>query len=98
LLLVDVALGRSYQLAHGKFIGKEDLDDAGFHSVKCCGTKVPDPAYDAIFTEGMIAALGKEAKASVPVSELVHDEIVVYSPEQARIKYMLKLKFNFPTD
>jgi poly [ADP-ribose] polymerase len=98
LLLADVALGRSYQLAHGKFIGKEDLADAGFHSVKCCGTKVPDPAYDTIFTEGIIASLGKEAKSIVPVSELIHDEIVIYSPEQANIKYMLKVKFSFPTD
>lgn len=98
LLLVDVALGRSYQLAHGKFIGKDDLDDAGFHSVKCCGTKVPDPAYDSTFTEGLVASLGKETKSVVPVSELVHDEIVIYAPEQANIKYMVKLKFNFPSE
>lgn len=98
LLLSDVALGRSYQIAHGKFVGKDDLDDAGFHSVKCAGTKTPDPAYDLIFTDGMIASLGKEARAVVPVSELVHDEIVIYSPEQAHIKYMLKVKFTFPTE
>jgi len=29
---------------------------------------------------------------------LVHDEIVIYAPEQARIKYMLKVKFVFPTE
>lgn len=34
MLLCDVALGRTFQLAHGKFIGKDDLDSAGFHSVK----------------------------------------------------------------
>jgi len=98
LLLADVALGRGYQIAHGKFIGKDDLEDAGFHSVKCAGTKCPDPAYDLIFTEGMIASLGKESKSIVPVSELIHDEIVIYAPEQARIRYMLKVKFNFPTE
>ena len=98
LLLSDVALGRSYQLAHGKFIGKDDLDDAGFHSVKCAGTKTPDPAYDLIFTDGMIASLGKESRSPVPVSELVHDEIVIYAPEQAHVKYMLKVNFVFPTE
>ena len=46
MLLCDVALGRPFQLAHTKFIGKEDLDDAGFHSVKGCGELGPDPAYD----------------------------------------------------
>lgn len=34
MLLCDVALGRCFQIAHGKFISKEDLDEAGFHSVK----------------------------------------------------------------
>lgn len=96
LLLADVALGRSYQLAHGKFISQDDLDDAGFHSVKCAGTKTPDPAYDLIFADGMIASLGKESRSPVPVSELVHDEIVIYDPCQANIKYMLKVKFEFP--
>lgn len=98
LLLVDVALGRGYQLAHGKFVAKEDIEEAGFHSVKCCGTKVPDPAYDVMFGDGMIASLGRETKSVVPVSELVHDEIVIYAPEQANIKYMLKVNFKFPVD
>jgi hypothetical protein len=46
LLLVDSALGRQFQLAHGKSIGKEDLDEAGFHSVKCCGKLGPLAGYD----------------------------------------------------
>lgn len=46
LLLCDVALGRAFQCAHGKFIGKDDLEPAGFHSVKCWGTKGPDAGYD----------------------------------------------------
>lgn len=98
MLLSDVALGRSYQIAHGKFVGKDDLDDAGFHSVKCAGTKSPDPAYDQIFMDGIVASLGKEARSIVPISELVHDEIVIYSPDQAHIKYMLKVKFTFPEE
>eukprot|EP01129_Flabellula_baltica_P002999 TRINITY_DN12865_c0_g1_i1.p1 TRINITY_DN12865_c0_g1~~TRINITY_DN12865_c0_g1_i1.p1 ORF type:complete len:501 (-),score=112.46 TRINITY_DN12865_c0_g1_i1:47-1489(-) len=96
LLLVDSALGRSFQLAHGKFIGKEDLDEAGFHSVKCWGTKGPDPGYDTQTQDGTIVSLGKEVNTGVPVSELVHNEIVLYDPSQARMKYLVKLKFNFP--
>lgn len=34
MLLCDVALGRTFQLAHGKFVSKDDLDGAGFHSLK----------------------------------------------------------------
>jgi len=95
LLLGDVALGRSFQLAHGKFISKDDLDGAGFHSVKCWGTKGPDPGYDTQTTEGLIVSLGKEAPTGVPVSELVHDEIVIYDEAQVNLRYIVKLKFNF---
>jgi len=95
LLIVDGALGRSFQLAHGKFIGKEDLDQAGFHSVKCWGTKGPDPGYDIQTPEGQIVSLGKEASTGVPVSELIHNEVVLYDPAQTRLKYLVKFKFNF---
>jgi len=93
LLLSDVALGRAFQLAHGKYIGKEDLDGAGFHSVKCWGTKGPDPGYDIISPDGLIVSTGKEGKTGVPVSELIHNEIVVYDPAQVLLRYLLKVKF-----
>jgi len=93
MLLCDAALGRSFQLAHGKFIGKEDLDGSGFHSVKCWGTKGPDPGYDTQTHEGIIVSLGREASTGVPVSELIHNEIVVYDVAQVKIKYLLKVKF-----
>ena len=47
MILCDVALGRPFQLAHTKFICKEDLDGAGYHSVKGCGELAPDPAFDS---------------------------------------------------
>jgi len=95
LIVCDVALGRSFQLAHGKFIGKDDLDAAGFHSVKCWGTKGPDPGYDVQTSEGLIVSLGKETSTGVPVSELVHNEIVVYDENQVNMRYLLKVRFVF---
>jgi len=93
MLLCDIALGRTFQIAHGKFIGKEDLDGAGFHSVKCCGTLGPDPGYDSQTSDGLIVSLGREAPTGVPVSELIHNEIVVYDAAQVRMKYLLKMRF-----
>jgi len=93
LILCDVALGRTFQLAHGKFIGKDDLDGAGFHSVKCCGTKGPDPGYDTQTPEGLLVSVGRENSTGVPVSELVHNEIVVYDAAQVKMKYLLKVRF-----
>jgi len=95
LLLADTALGRAFQLAHGKFIGKDDLDGAGFHSVKCWGTKGPDPGYDTQTSDGLIVSLGREAPTGVPVSELVHNEIVLYDTAQVNMRYLVSLKFKF---
>uniref|UniRef100_A0A6B2L8B5 Poly [ADP-ribose] polymerase n=1 Tax=Arcella intermedia TaxID=1963864 RepID=A0A6B2L8B5_9EUKA len=93
MILCDVALGRTFQLAHGKFIEKQDLDEAHFHSVKCCGTKGPDSGYDIQTPEGLIASLGHEASTGVPVSELIHNEIVVYDVAQVKMKYLVKVRF-----
>jgi len=93
LLLCDVALGRTFQIAHGKFIGKEDLDGAGFHSVKCCGTKGPDPGYDIQTPDNLLVSLGHETETGVPVSELIHNEVVIYDVAQVKIRYLLKVSF-----
>jgi len=92
MMLCDVALGRTFQIAHGKFISKDDLDEAGFHSVKCCGTKGPDPGYEVQGLDNIIVSMGKETATGVPISELVHNEIVVYDAAQINIKYLVKVK------
>jgi len=94
MLLCDVALGRTFQLAHGKFIGKDDLDGAGFHSVKCCGTLGPDSGYDTQTNDNLIVSVGREVPTGVPVSELVHNEIVVYDAAQINMRYLVKVRFN----
>jgi len=43
--------------------------------------------------DGLIVSLGSETKSGVSVSELTHNEIVVYAPEQVLIRYLLKVKF-----
>jgi poly [ADP-ribose] polymerase 1 len=98
LLLCDAALGRAFQISHGKFVSKEDLDENEFHSVKCCGTKGPRAGYDVTTPDGLIASLGKEGPTGVPVSELIHNEIVVYDPAQIMVKYLIKLRFTFPPE
>lgn len=96
LLLTDAAMGRVYQISHGKFIAKDDVDENGFHSVKCWGTKGPRVGYDVTTPDGLIVALGKESPTGVPVSELIHSEYVLYDPAQIQIRYMVKLSFTFP--
>jgi Poly(ADP-ribose) polymerase catalytic domain/Poly(ADP-ribose) polymerase, regulatory domain len=92
MALCEVALGRPFQIAHTKFITKEDLDEAHFHSVKGCGELGPDPAFNKELDDGTIIALGPEAEMGVLRSELSHSEFVVYDTSQIRIKYLVLLK------
>jgi hypothetical protein len=78
-------------------LSKEDLENAGFHSAKCCGTKGPDSGYDVTTPEGVLVSLGREVPTGVPVSELEHNEVVVYDPAQVTIRYLVKLNFTFPS-
>eukprot|EP01128_Nolandella_sp_AFSM9_P005618 TRINITY_DN2749_c0_g1_i1.p1 TRINITY_DN2749_c0_g1~~TRINITY_DN2749_c0_g1_i1.p1 ORF type:complete len:494 (+),score=79.30 TRINITY_DN2749_c0_g1_i1:2-1483(+) len=94
LLLCDVAMGRMFQIAHGKYVAKSDLDDAGFHSLKCCGTLGPESSYDVQTPDGLIASVGNEGPTGVPISELVHNEYVVYDESQINIRYLLKVKIS----
>ena len=38
---------------------------------------------------------GKEGPTQIPTSELIHNEIVVYGPEQTLCRYLVKVKFEF---
>jgi len=92
LMLCDVALGRPFQVAHTKFVSKEDLDESGYHSVKGCGELGPDSAYDVIMNNNIICSLGHENKTGVTRSELTHNEYIVYDTSQINIRYLLKLR------
>ncbi len=95
MMICQSALGRPFQVAHTKFISKEDLDQAGYHSVKGCGELAPDPAFDCEMyvtscvhiilllssSEGVIVSLGKEAPTGVTRSELKHNEYRSISSE-----------------
>lgn len=95
LLLCEVALGRWFQIAHGKFINKSDLDGAGFHSTKGCGETAPDQSFDFVTTDGYIIPLGRETETGVLCSELPHNEFIVYDAAQVKVRYMIKINFIF---
>lgn len=61
---------------------------------QCVGTKGPDCGYDVMTPDGLIASCGIESKTDAPVSELTHNEYVVYDAAQVSIKYLLLVKIN----
>jgi len=95
MMLCDVALGRSYEVAHQKYITKADLDRAGFHSTKGWGEYAPNPDYDVITETGVVIPLGTETSTGVIGSEIEHNEYIIYDVAQVNLKYLLLVKFNF---
>jgi len=95
LMLCDVALGRSYEVAHQKYVTKADLDRAGFHSTKGWGEYAPNSDYDIITETGVVIPLGTESSTGVIGSEIEHNEYIIYDLAQVNLKYLLLVKFNF---
>lgn len=83
--------GRPYQVAHSKYVSKEDLDQYSYHSVKGCGELGPDPAFDTTIEDQILVSLGKEARTGVIRSELSHNEFVVYDVSQIKVRYLVQL-------
>ena len=95
MFLCEAALGNVYHTAHGKFIEREMLEEAGFDSVHGMGIREPLAAY-AERLDDVYVPLGKEAPSPVATSELDHSEFIVYSLEQVRLKYLVHVRIEFP--
>lgn len=76
MLLCEAALGKVYHTAHGKFVDRAMLDEAGFHSVHGLGRRAPHAAYAERLAD-IHVPLGKESSSGVSVSELEHNEFIV---------------------
>uniref|UniRef100_A0A452FZE1 Poly [ADP-ribose] polymerase n=1 Tax=Capra hircus TaxID=9925 RepID=A0A452FZE1_CAPHI len=95
LLLSEVALGQCNELlganpeAEGLLQGK--------HSTKGLGKMAPSPAC-AITLNGSTVPLGPASDTGILNPEgytLNYNEFVVYNPNQVRMRYLLKVQFNF---
>lgn len=66
----------------------------GKNSVKGCGTVMTDPKDVEILDDGLIVPHGKCVSSKVK-SVLQFNEFIVYSTNQVKMKYLLKVKFDF---
>jgi poly [ADP-ribose] polymerase len=94
MLLCEVALGNMNQLKQAEYRAKEILAD-NQHSTKGIGRWSPDEKESAILKDGTIVPLGNLRDSQVQDSSLIYNEYIVYNVEQVRIKYLVKLKFNY---
>jgi predicted DNA-binding WGR domain protein len=98
MALCDVALGEMLPLRRAEFITK--LPD-GVHSTFGVGEWTPDPAGFTKLDDGVEVPCGKLIPSGVTKgdgadeTDLLYNEFIVYDVAQIRMRYLLKVKFNF---
>ncbi|XP_028328682.1 poly [ADP-ribose] polymerase 2-like [Gouania willdenowi] len=95
LLLCEVALGDANELLHADY----DANNlpAGKHCTKGLGQTGPDPK-NSVTLDGATVPLGPGVKTGVGKNSsysLLYNEFIVYNPAQVRLKYLLRVKFNY---
>uniref|UniRef100_A0A2D4J526 Poly [ADP-ribose] polymerase n=2 Tax=Micrurus lemniscatus lemniscatus TaxID=129467 RepID=A0A2D4J526_MICLE len=93
ILLGEVALGNMFELKNASHITKLPK---GKHSVKGLGKTAPDPISTASL-DGADVPLGKGIPSGISNTSLMYNEYIVYDIAQVKLKYLLKLKFNYKT-
>uniref|UniRef100_A0A3Q0S7H7 Poly [ADP-ribose] polymerase n=1 Tax=Amphilophus citrinellus TaxID=61819 RepID=A0A3Q0S7H7_AMPCI len=95
LLLCEVALGDSNELLDADY--EAGNMPAGKHSTKGLGQTGPDPKNSATL-DGVTVPMGPGLKTGVGKSNsysLLYNEFIVYNPAQIRMRYLLRIKFNY---
>ncbi|XP_034558442.1 poly [ADP-ribose] polymerase 2 isoform X2 [Notolabrus celidotus] len=95
LLLCEVALGDSNELLDADY--EANNLPAGKHSTKGLGQTGPDP-QNSVTLDGTMVPMGPGKKTKVARTNsysLLYNEFVVYNPAQTRMKYLLRVKFNY---
>eukprot|EP01084_Bolivina_argentea_P316272 548167_1 len=93
ILLCEVALGDMNELLHVDYCAN-NLPQ-GKLSTKGCGITTPNPSTYKILNNGCVVPVGKGIKDYAVGSSLLYSEYVVYDTAQIKMKYLLKLKFDY---
>uniref|UniRef100_A0A8C2K440 Poly [ADP-ribose] polymerase n=1 Tax=Cyprinus carpio TaxID=7962 RepID=A0A8C2K440_CYPCA len=100
LLLSEVALGNSNELLDADY--SADQLPSGKHSTRGLGQTAPDPNNYNFFSfslrDGVTVPMGPSVKTGVGQKggyTLLYNEYIVYNPAQIKMKYLLRVQFNF---
>lgn len=92
ILLCEVSLGKMYEREYSEYITW--LPNETYQSTWGLGESSPDPNDVTYLDKDILVPYGKLVK-NKKYHSLLYDEFIVYREEQIRIKYTLKLRFNF---
>eukprot|EP00043_Microstomoeca_roanoka_P016454 m.168072 g.168072 ORF g.168072 m.168072 type:complete len:139 (+) comp16464_c0_seq2:36-452(+) len=96
LVLCEVALGDMYERLHAQHDAGEKCKAAGKHSTWGIGKTTPDPNETLTLENGVTVPLGKGIEnPEAADGSLLYDEFVVYDTAQIKMRYVIKMKFNF---
>ncbi|KAL5796559.1 hypothetical protein ACOSQ2_001379 [Xanthoceras sorbifolium] len=91
LLLSEVALGEVYELKQAKYMEKPP---EGKHSTKGLGKKIPQESEYVKWRDDVTVPCGKPVPSNVRASELMYNEYIVYNTAQAKMQFLLKVRFH----
>eukprot|EP01117_Protostelium_nocturnum_P006844 TRINITY_DN2453_c1_g1_i6.p1 TRINITY_DN2453_c1_g1~~TRINITY_DN2453_c1_g1_i6.p1 ORF type:complete len:470 (-),score=169.93 TRINITY_DN2453_c1_g1_i6:79-1488(-) len=92
LLLCEVSLGNMLRKTQAEMIQKLP---AGYDSCMGEGQWVPDPKDSENLPDGTVVPLGKPSKLGPMGTALLYNEFIVYDTAQIRVRYLLKVRFNY---
>ncbi|XP_035489725.1 poly [ADP-ribose] polymerase 2 [Scophthalmus maximus] len=95
LLLCEVALGDCHELLDADY--EANNLPTGKHSTKGLGQTGPDP-QNSVTLDGVKVPMGPGVKTKVGKNSgysLLYNEFIVYNPAQTRMRYLLRIRFNY---
>ncbi|KAM4551458.1 poly [ADP-ribose] polymerase 2 [Odontesthes bonariensis] len=95
LLLCEVALGDCNELLDADY--EASNLPAGKHSTKGLGQTGPDPK-NSVTLDGATVPMGPGVRTGVGKTgsySLLYNEFIVYNPAQIRMRYLLRIRFNY---
>ncbi|KAG0240938.1 Poly [ADP-ribose] polymerase 2 [Actinomortierella wolfii] len=95
MLLCEVALGDQLELIDADYYADQNCKKNQKLSTKGLGRTVPDPAGDIDIDNGVKLQLGKLVDSKVNGAYLQYNEMIVYDVSQIKMRYLVKMKFNY---
>uniref|UniRef100_A0A2P2HY51 Poly [ADP-ribose] polymerase n=1 Tax=Hirondellea gigas TaxID=1518452 RepID=A0A2P2HY51_9CRUS len=92
LTLCEVALGTTNNLTQADY--RADLLPSGCNSVKALGNMAPHVQTFQTMSDGVVVPLGPAKDVNTDGS-LLYNEYIVYNTAQVRLRYLVKVKFDF---
>lgn len=96
LVLSEVSLGKCNELLSADYSADKLPSDC--HSVKGMGKIAPDPSETFTMPDGVVVPFGKSSETGVINPRgytLNYNEYIVYNTNQVRMRFLVKVKFNF---